>query len=215
MWFAEKPQTSRTQCRLSRHVVRGHADRFFSCGARALKGIVFTEFLGFVREQHGEEMVDEIIETSDLASGGAYTAVGTYHHGEMLTLCSALSDRTGTPVATLVRAFGNRLSDTFARTHPAFFERAGNLFDFLESIEQHIHVEVRKLYPDAELPTFAVEARTSTRIVLIYRSPRRMGHLSEGLIQGSARRFGVQVLVHAEPLQQDDGQAVRFTVDLV
>ena len=180
-----------------------------------MKGIVFTEFLGFVRDHHGEDMVDDIIDASELASGGAYTAVGTYHHGEMLALCSALAERTGESVAALVRLFGDRLSDTFARTHPAFFERAGNLFEFLASIEGHIHVEVRKLYPEAELPTFTVESRTPTRIVLLYRSPRRLGHLSEGLIQGSARQYGVQVLVTSETIAGSDAQAVRFTVDLV
>lgn len=180
-----------------------------------MKGLVFTEFLGFVRQHHGEDMVDDIIDASDLASGGAYTAIGTYHHGEMLSLCGALAERTGQPVATLVRGFGDHLSGTFAHSHPAFFEHAGNLFDFLASIEDHIHVEVRKLYPDAELPTFQVEQRTPTRIVLLYRSPRRMGHLSEGLIQGSARQFGVQVLVQSHELEGCDGQAVRFTVDLV
>jgi hypothetical protein len=180
-----------------------------------MKGIVFTEFLGFVRQHHGEEMVDDIIEACELPNGGAYTAVGTYQHGEMLALCGALSDRTGQPAAGLVRAFGDHLSGTFARSHPAFFERAGNLFDFLESVEEHIHVEVRKLYPDAELPSFTVEQRTPTRMVLFYRSPRRMGHLSEGLIHGSARQYGVQVQVQSETLAGSDSQAVRFTVDLI
>jgi hypothetical protein len=179
-----------------------------------MKGVVFTEFMDFVRQHHGEDMADDIIEACDLPSGGAYTAVGTYPHGEMLALCSALSARCGAPVAQLVRAFGDHLSSSFARHHPVFFERAGNLFDFLASIEEHIHVEVRKLYPDAELPTFAVAERTPTRIVLDYRSPRRLGHLSEGLIEGSARQFGVQVLVQVQPLDGADGQAVRFIVDL-
>ena len=47
-------------------------------------------------------MVDDIIDASALPSGGAYTAVGTYHHGEMLALCSALAERTGEPVPALV-----------------------------------------------------------------------------------------------------------------
>ncbi|MFM7531258.1 MAG: heme NO-binding domain-containing protein, partial [Rubrivivax sp.] len=187
----------------------------FARGGLHMKGMVFTEFLDYVRQHHGDDMVDDIIDDSDLASGGAYTAVGIYHHGEMFALCTALAARTGQAVPVVVRGFGDHLSGTFARSHPAFFARAGNLFDFLESIEGHIHVEVRKLYPDAALPSFRVEARTPTRIVLLYRSPRRMGHLSEGLIQGSARQFGVQVLVESEVLANSDSHAVRFTVDLV
>ncbi|MFT3956306.1 MAG: heme NO-binding domain-containing protein [Piscinibacter sp.] len=180
-----------------------------------MKGMVFTEFLAFVAERFGEDMVDDIIEASELPSGGAYTAVGTYRHAEMVALCSALSQRSGEPVDALVKAFGDRLGDSFAHSHPAFFQRAAGLFDFLASIEGHIHAEVRKLYPDAELPSFVVELRTATRLVMLYRSPRRMGALSEGLILGSARQYGVQVQVQSQPIEAGDGSAVRFTVDLV
>jgi hypothetical protein len=179
-----------------------------------MKGVVFTEFLGFVSARWGEDMADDIIDAQPLASGGAYTSVGTYDHREMHALCGALATRTGLPAAGLVRDFGEHLAGVFAAQHPEFFDRAAHYFDFLASIEDHIHVEVRKLNPDAELPTFKIEARTPTQLVMLYRSPRRLGALSEGLIAGSARRFGVQARVQAQPVEAGDGQAVRFTVDL-
>lgn len=181
----------------------------------AIKGVVFTEFLDFVAERYGADTVDDIIETSQLPSGGAYTAVGTYSHAEMVTLCTTLAAHTGEPVADLVRSFGSRLSGTFAQGYPAFFSRSGNFFDFLESIESHIHVEVRKLYPDAELPTFKIEERTPTRLVMEYRSPRRMGELAEGLILGTARQFGVEVRVQSTPIEGSNAEATRFVVDLL
>ncbi len=179
-----------------------------------MKGMVFTEFMDFVAERFGDDMVDDIIEASAVPSGGSYTAVGTYSHGEMVALCGALADRTAVPVGDLVRDFGDRLSDTFARDFPDFFQRAGNLFDFLASIEEHIHVEVLKLYPDAELPRFIVEERSAARMVILYQSPRRMGHLSEGLITGSARQYDVQVRVRSEVLEAGDGMATRFFIEL-
>lgn len=180
-----------------------------------MKGVVFTEFLGFVSARWGEDMVDDILDAQPLASGGAYTSVGTYDHQEMHRLADALAARTGLAAPVLVRDFGEHLSATFASTQPAFFDRAGHFFDFLESVEDHIHVEVRKLYPDAELPTLRVEQRTPTRLVMHYQSPRRLGALSEGLIAGTARRYGVQVQVSSESLDGGDGQAMRFTVDIV
>lgn len=180
-----------------------------------MKGMVFTEFLEFVERQFGEDMVDDVIEAADVPSGGAYTSVGTYSHGEMVALVVALAEKTGAPAEALVRDFGEALSETFAREFPDFFRRAGNLFDFLTSIEDHIHVEVRKLYPDAELPTFTVESRTPARLVIVYRSPRKMGHLSEGLIIGSARQYDVDVRVRSEHLEAGDGLAVRFVIELV
>ncbi|MBA1333177.1 heme transporter CcmB, partial [Candidatus Endoriftia persephone str. Guaymas] len=43
-----------------------------------MKGIVFSKFIEFVEERFSPEMADDIIESSDLPSGGAYTSVGTY-----------------------------------------------------------------------------------------------------------------------------------------
>jgi hypothetical protein len=180
-----------------------------------MKGVVFTEFLDFVAQRHGDDAVDDIIEASHLPSGGAYTAVGTYDHAEMLTLCSALSERTGEPAADVVRGFGTHLGSRFSTGYPAFFARSADFFDFLESIEGHIHVEVRKLYPDAELPSFTVEQRSATRLVMVYRSPRRMGVLAEGLILGTARKFGVEARVQSTPLEGSSGEATRFVIDLV
>lgn len=180
-----------------------------------MKGVVFTEFLDFVAKRCGENAVDDLIEACDLPSGGAYTTVGTYSPAEMLSLCGALSAHTGLPAAELVRDFGFHLNDSFVRDHPAFYARANNFFDFLESIEAHIHVEVKKLYADAELPSFTTQERTATRLVMEYRSPRRMGDLAVGLILGSARKFEVEAKVDTVAVEGSDGEATRFLIDLV
>jgi hypothetical protein len=179
-----------------------------------VKGIVFTEFLGFVAQRYGEDTVDDIIDASALPGGGAYTSVGTYDHGELVALCNALAQQTGQDIPTLVQAFGVYLSGSFAKGYPAFFARCGHFFDFLESIEEHIHKEVKKLYPDAELPSFTACERTPSRLVLDYRSPRQMGDLALGLIQGSAQHFGVQVRVQQQLRDSANGPVVRFVIDL-
>ncbi|WP_349742173.1 heme NO-binding domain-containing protein [Roseateles cavernae] len=179
-----------------------------------MKGVVFTEFLGFVAARYGNDAVDDLIDGADLPSGGAYTTVGTYSHAEMVSLCNGLAARTGLPVPELMRDFGIHLSGSFGRAYPAFFARCGGFFDFLESIEAHIHVEVRKLYPDAELPSFEVRSREPVRLVLDYRSPRRMNALAEGLILGSARQFGVAVQVRSLPIEGGNGEGTRFVIEL-
>ena len=180
-----------------------------------MKGVVFVEFLSFVAEQYGEDTVDDIIDSSQVPSGGAYTAVGTYDHAEMIALCGALAARINEPTANIIRGFGSHLSGAFARTYPTFFG-AASYFDFLESIDAHIHVEVRKLYPDAELPSFKVKERTSTQLLLEYRSPRRLGHLAEGLLLGTAREFKIKVRVQSRLLEEaTPDEAMLFVIDLV
>ncbi len=48
-----------------------------------MKGIVFTNFFEMVEEKIGFELVDQLIEGTELATGGAYTTIGTYDHKEL------------------------------------------------------------------------------------------------------------------------------------
>ena len=49
-----------------------------------MKGMIFTEFLDMVEERFGLAVADRIIEAGGSSTGGAYTAVGTYDHREMV-----------------------------------------------------------------------------------------------------------------------------------
>ncbi len=173
-----------------------------------MKGMVFTEFLEMVEARWSPDLVDDLVESSPLPSGGRYTAVGTYGHEEMVTLVSGLSARTGIGVPELIRAFGQHLFGRFAITHPGFFDGVRDAFDFLERIEDVIHAEVLKLYPDAMLPRFDV-TRRGDALTLVYRSSRHLEDLAHGLIEGCLAHFGERArLERAERPDADGG--VRF-----
>ncbi len=176
-----------------------------------MKGIVFTELLEMVEERYSLEVVDRIIERAELPSGGVYTAVGTYPPEEMGRLLRELSAATGAPPAELLRAFGHHLLHRFAAGFPQFFAESKGALALLERVETVIHVEVRKLYPDAELPSFDT-ARDGDRLTMVYRSPRRLSHLAEGLIAGCAEFYGETIDVEREDLSGGDGEVVRFTL---
>lgn len=176
-----------------------------------MKGMVFTEFLEMVEVKFSPEMVDDIIDDSELASGGAYTAVGTYDHQEMVQLVTALSQRSALPVTDLMHVFGEHLLGRFYAMHPDFFSEIRSSLDFLEGIETYIHTEVRKLYPDAQLPQFEC-VRSADGLQMVYRSPRHFGDLAEGLIRGAIAHFGDQVDMARH--QQADG-SVLFDLRLL
>ena len=167
-----------------------------------MKGIVFTELLKMVEDAHGYDMVDTIIEKSDLPSGGVYTAVGTYDHTEAVSLVVNLSKETGAPVPDLLKAFGNHLFNVLAGAYPSFLEGAEDELDFLESVENYIHVEVRKLYPDAELPNFTcTRPHSDTQLHMIYESGRHLEDLCEGLIRGSLVHFKSEATIERSALK--------------
>jgi len=167
-----------------------------------MKGVVFTELLKMVEEAHGLDMVDTIIEKSDLPSGGIYTAVGTYDHTEAVSLVVNLSEETGVAVPDLLKAFGEYLFGALARGYPTFIESADNELDFLEQVETYIHVEVRKLYPDAELPNFECSRPNSPdQLHMIYKSGRHLEDVCEGLIRGSLKQFKSEATIEREALE--------------
>jgi hypothetical protein len=137
-----------------------------------MKGIVFTEFLEMVEEEFGLETVDFIIYKSELKSKGIYTSIGTYDFNEMLSLISNLSEKVNVPVQDLIYAYGLYFFKVLHSHHPDIIKYYKTPIDLLESVENHIHVEVRKLYPGAELPTFKIERKDESNIEMIYYSDR-------------------------------------------
>ena len=171
-----------------------------------MKGLVFSEFLDFVERSMGADMVDSIIDDCDgkLSTGGAYTAVGTYPCAEMGALLGALSARSAVPTPELLRMFGENLAGVFVTAYPQYFDMTDSLFDFVSQIDTYIHVEVKKLYPDAELPSFEIAGRSQNTLSVIYRSPRALQDLAAGLFLASARHFGETVKISHTTAQSAD-----------
>ena len=180
-----------------------------------MKGIVFTEFIEMVEEAYSPQVADEMITSSELASNGVYTSVGTYDHSEMVQLVTQLSRLTETDVVQLLQKYGEFLFAKFVQGYPVFFEGVDTAFDLLKSIEEHIHIEVRKLYPDAELPTFEYEQPHENQLILIYRSPRGMGHFARGLINGCIHHFGQPIDVEQIDLSDGKGNVVKFVLSAI
>lgn len=177
-----------------------------------MKGIVFTEFLELLEQRYSFELVDDILSDARPPSGGAYTAVGTYPHSEMVALISALCARKNLALADVLNDFGRYLFGRFAHSHPTFLQGQHDAFAFLAGIERVIHAEVLKLYPDAELPRFEVEAHTPEQLVLVYESARQMQDLADGLIQGCLSHFACDATVQRQTLHTDTGPRERFTL---
>ncbi|MCC5973493.1 MAG: heme NO-binding domain-containing protein [Rubellimicrobium sp.] len=155
-----------------------------------MKGIVFVELLAMAEDAFGEASVDRVIDQAALPSGGAYTSVGNYPCEELMTLIRGFSAHSGIPGAELQRLFGDWMMQSFGRHYPGLFAGKGGSLDMLAAIEGEIHVEVRKLYPDAELPSFDAVRHGADVMDLTYRSPRPLADFCEGLIEGCVARFG-------------------------
>ena len=161
-----------------------------------MKGIVFTNFFDMVEEKLGFELVDQLIDQTDLFTDGAYTSVGTYDHLELLRLATNLQKITKIPLNDLLITYGEYLFPKLVPIAPSIVADFKNTFELVAAVDTIIHVEVLKLYPDAELPSFDIVKRNEKEMLVTYTSCRPFAYLAYGLIMGCANHFNETVDVN-------------------
>lgn len=154
--------------------------------------MVFTEFFEWVEQESGYEWVDRLLREVPSQSHGAYTAIGNYPHTELVEFVLHYSAASARPVDLVLKGFGAHMLGVFARFYPQFFDRCPNVMAFLESVDDYIHIEVLKLYPDAQLPRFETTKISNRSLEMVYRSDRGMASLAFGLIEEALRHYGQQ-----------------------
>jgi len=177
-----------------------------------MKGVVFTEFFDMVEAVFDADMVDNLIDDCDLSTNGAYTSVGTYPHTELLQLVGALSIRADIPVKDLVYKYGHHLFARFSVLMPVFFAKPNNAFEFLESVHDTVHVEVKKLYSDAQLPNFATSRQGDNQLQMVYESQCPFADFAHGLMVGCIDHYGENVDITFEDNNSAESYSRIFTL---
>jgi Haem-NO-binding len=178
-----------------------------------MKGIVFSLLEDAVTRTHGEDVWDDLLERAGL--DGAYTSLGSYPDADLFALVGAVSNVTGDDAQAVIRWFGREAMPTLAEAYPGFFEPHTELRSFLETLNDIIHPEVRKLYPGADVPTFGFAYAPDGTIAMRYGSGRRMCAFAEGLIEGAAAHYRQIVRVDQPTcmLRGDDWCTIEVRVE--
>ncbi len=159
-----------------------------------MKGIIFTEFLELVEEKFGLTVLDDILDRA--GDEGVYTAVGSYDHRKLVSVIVHLSQVTGLSVEQLQEVFGEAVFDNLLASisNRSSLHQCHSTFQFIRHVEEYIHVEVKKLYPDAKPPEFIFIEQDRMKMVFDYKSARCMGHvlpwIDERVCQAFWRRTG-------------------------
>jgi len=176
-----------------------------------MKGLVFTTFIDHCAQSFGEDMLDDIIEESGVPNDGAYTSVGTYPFEQMVDLITAMCRLTGKALPEALHDFGRFCFGKWVAYSPEFFNNK-QLFDVLASVDHFHEFEVRKLYPDAELPSFKVLRRTDDRLTLRYDSCKPLANLAAGVIAGASDYLVSPVTITHFAERDASGDYVRFEI---
>lgn len=171
---------------------------------------MFTEYLEFIEEQFGFDIADQMIEKAGVS--GSYTLVGNYPPTDMTAMVVALSEITGTPVETLQELLGRHLFHRIAALYEGLAERFSGAMELIAHVEGVIHPNVKKLYPDAELPTFGMVSSGPDELIVDYNSRNPFVPLCKGLMLGAGDFYGEKLDVLYEELGESENAVARFTV---
>lgn len=175
-----------------------------------MKGVIFTEFLDYIESQYGIPVSDQVITTSGIPEDRAYIASGTYPFSELQQLIGTTHAATGMPVPELLSNFGCHMFAALISRFPSLADGCEDAYSLMLDVDRKIHVEVGKLFPDAELPHIKAEAVDENTIRFEYRSPRGLADFAEGMLRGCFRHFGEDFELSRRELGAQAGQHAEF-----
>ena len=182
-----------------------------------MKGLIFNHLLLYVEKEFSVDVRNKMLaQAGQPSKDGVYQEGDTYPYEEIFVLVGNLSTVTNVSMAKTFENFGEYLFIQLARAFSQFFSPDETLFGFLQKLEDHIHMEVRRKYPEANLPGFEFEPIDDDNLKMIYKSERSMSDFGIGMIKGAAIWFNRKVFVGKKDISKNnDGTIVELHVRIL
>jgi hypothetical protein len=160
-----------------------------------MKGVIFVIFEDFVTSTWGAETFDGLLEACPEAAAEPFVGPKTYPDELMVRLLTVACEQLGVTPDEALRAFGKYAFGGLTKRYPAFLEGVEHPRELLLAVHGIIHVEVKKLMEGATPPNLYYEDVDDDpdRLVIHYESSRGLCALMEGLLDGVAEHFGVEI----------------------
>lgn len=170
-----------------------------------MKGIIFNVVEEVITDMFDADTWDHLL--AEAAVDGSYTSLGNYPDHELESVVAAGCRATGETREDLLRTIGRRaLPKLCARVADEVVD-APDPLTFIERVNDIIHPEVLKVYPEARPPVFVCE-RHRDGLHITYSSSRDLHSLAAGLLEGVGDRFDCTIDV--ERLDHSDAHATFF-----
>jgi predicted hydrocarbon binding protein len=169
-----------------------------------MKGIIFNLLENLIVDKFGDEILEEIYAAAHFSvDAPPFVGPETYPDSDLFAMVTLLSKKTNLPVDDLVYEFGKYMFPVLADTYPVFLDNVNSPLEFLKSVNDIIHVEVKKLFEGANAPIIKVEDVNHKQAKLRYSSERKLCKLVEGLLDGVADYFGQKISYSHQQCMRD------------
>ena len=174
-----------------------------------MKGVLFNVVEDVVTEAMSADAWDDIVERADV--GGAYTSLGSYPEEELGRLVAATARHADLSENDTLRLTGRLGFKHLVKRAPQLMYGLDDWRAVLKSLDEIIHPEVRKIYPDADVPGFDA-TDDGDSLVMTYTSRRGLCALADGLIVGTGEWFDTALAVVHESCVHDGDDACTMRV---
>ncbi len=177
-----------------------------------MKGVVFNLLEAYIEENLGEGKYEEILEECILKTKEAFVGPGTYPDEDLMAIVAETIKMAGIPLPEALRSFGRFCFHKLSEKNPGFVNPYTHPKPFLKSVESIVHVEVKKLYEDANPPGFTYIDPASDRLIIQYRSGRMLCRFMEGLIDGVAGYYQSPIKYEQRTCMLEGGEVCEFNL---
>lgn len=153
-----------------------------------MKGIILNLVEDAICAEHGDHVWDRLLTDAELEGG--YTSIGDYPDEHLDALVRAAAARQGVPHDEVLRSLGRAAILGLAEQYPHFFTPHQRTRDFVLTLNDVIHAEVRKIHRNADPPRFVFSTDDVGDLLIEYHSRRGLCFLAEGMLGGAAEHFG-------------------------
>jgi hypothetical protein len=158
-----------------------------------MKGMIFNLLEEFVCDGWGEDAYEQILARCPVHAKGPHVGPATYPDADLFAIIDKTTEKLGISTDDALQAFGAFALPRMLAKFPRFGEGHRHPSTFFKSIDNIIHVEVRKLMKDAEPPSITVYDTDPQNQVLVYESRRKLCSLLKGLVTGTSHYFKVPI----------------------
>jgi hypothetical protein len=178
-----------------------------------MKGILFNVVEDVVTEALSADAWDDVIDAAGV--GGSYTSLASYPDTDLFAIVAAIAAATDLSPDDTYRLAGRLGFKHLARRNPHILQGTDGWQQLIMSLDDIIHPEVRKMYPDAEVPGFATTP-VGDGLRVTYTSRRKLCALAEGLILGGGGWYGHELEVeHESCVHRGDATCTMFVREAI
>ena len=155
-----------------------------------------------IEDVKGEDYVKEIKQNMNLRARKANSNGTSFPIAELIGIIKIAADDMGISIEVLTEELGRQIARTLYEKYPAFYKNQ-EFSKFIETVDEQIRMQVKKLYPDIAAPRFELKESGDGRVTVMFSSSVHFPYLAKGLLAESAEIFSKSVSVGIEPINTE------------